>query len=50
MGREATKLMAEEIHGGATRQFVIVQPELVTRQNIDSDAVKETLDLAWFKK
>ena len=50
MGREATKLMAEEIHGGATRQFVIVQPELVTRENIDSDAVKETLDLAWFKK
>jgi ribose transport system substrate-binding protein len=50
MGREATKLMAEEIHGGATRQFVIVQPELVTRENIDSDAVKETLDLAWFNK
>lgn len=50
MGREATRLMAEEIHGGATRQFVVVQPQLVTRENIDSDAVKETLDLAWFSK
>ncbi len=49
MGRDAMKLMAEEIRGGATRQYVIVQPELVTRETIDSDAVTQTLDLAWFK-
>ncbi|MGB7549572.1 MAG: substrate-binding domain-containing protein [Terracidiphilus sp.] len=49
MGRAAMQLMAEEIKGGATQQYVIVQPELVTRETIDSEAVKETLDLAWFK-
>jgi ribose transport system substrate-binding protein len=49
MGRAAMKLMAEEIRGGAKEKYVIVQPQLVTRENIDSDAVKETLDLAWFK-
>jgi ribose transport system substrate-binding protein len=50
MGRAAMKLMEEEIRGGATQRFVIVQPQLVTRENIDSDAVKQTLDLAWFVK
>jgi ribose transport system substrate-binding protein len=49
MGRAAMQLMAEELHGGASRSFAVVEPELVTRDNIDSDAVRETLDLAWFK-
>jgi len=49
MGRAAMQLMAEELHGGASRSFVVVEPELVTRDNIDSDPVRETLDLAWFK-
>ncbi len=48
MGRAAMKLMAEEIHGGAKSQFVVVPPELVTRENIDSDTVKGILDLDWF--
>jgi ribose transport system substrate-binding protein len=49
MGRAAMKLMAEEIHGGATEQYVIVPPQLVTRENIDSSTVREILDLDWFK-
>lgn len=49
MGRAAMKLMAEEIHGGARQKYVIVQPELVTRGTIDSDVVKQILDLNWFK-
>jgi hypothetical protein len=27
-----------------------VQPQLVTRDTIDSTAVRETLDLAWYKR
>jgi len=49
MGRAAMKLMSEEISGGAKQQYLVVQPQLVTRETIDSDAVKETLDLDWFK-
>jgi ribose transport system substrate-binding protein len=49
MGRAAMNLMAEEIGGGAKKQYVIVPPELVTKETIDSDKVKETLDLDWFK-
>ena len=49
MGRSAMKLMAEEVKGGTTQQYIMVQPELVTRDNIDSAAVKETLDLEWFR-
>lgn len=50
MGRAAMKLMEEELHGGAQQQYVRLQPQLVTRKNIDSDAVKEILDLGWFSK
>ena len=50
MGRAAMKLMEEELHGGAQQQYVRLQPQLVTRENIDSDAVKEILDLGWFSK
>jgi ribose transport system substrate-binding protein len=50
MGRAAMKLMAEELNGGATEQYVIVQPQLVTRENIDSEAVKGILDLNWFSQ
>ena len=50
MGRAAMKLMQEELTGGATQNYVVLQPQLVTRENIDSDAVKEILDLGWFGK
>lgn len=49
MGRAAMRLMAEEVKGKSVQQYAIVQPELVTRENIDSDAVKEALDLGWFR-
>jgi len=49
MGRAAMNLMADEIKVGANKQYVIVQPVLVTRETIDSDNVKETLDLNWFR-
>jgi ribose transport system substrate-binding protein len=50
MGRAAMKLMGEELSGGATQQYVVLQPQLVTRENIDSDSVKAMLDLSWFSK
>jgi len=48
MGRDATKLMDEEMHGGASQGYVTVQPQLVSRDNIDSAPVREMLDLSWF--
>jgi len=48
MGREAMKLMDQELHGGARSTRVIVEPDLVTRENIDSDTVRQMLDLRWF--
>jgi ribose transport system substrate-binding protein len=50
MGRAAMKLMEEELHGGAQQQYVRLQPQLVTRENIDSEPVLEILDLGWFNK
>lgn len=50
MGRAAVKLMGEELDGGAKQEYVVLQPQLVTRENIDSDAVKTMLDLSWFSK
>lgn len=50
MGRAAMKLMGEELDGGAEQQYVVLQPLLVTSENIDSDAVKAMLDLSWFSK
>ncbi len=49
MGRAAMELMDSELNGGARQGYVVVEPLLVTPENIDSDAVKEILDLAWFK-
>jgi ribose transport system substrate-binding protein len=50
MGRAAMELMEEELHGGAQQEYVTLQPQLVTRENIDSAAVREILDLGWFNK
>ena len=47
--RQAMELMAGRLHGEARQGYVIVPPVLVTRQTIDSEVVKETLDLAWFQ-
>ncbi len=48
MGRIAAELMNEELHGGAKHAYVVVQPVLVTRENIDSDAVQKILDVRWY--
>jgi ribose transport system substrate-binding protein len=50
MGRAAMELMGEELNGGARHEYVVLQPQLVTRENIDSEAVKEMLDLNWYSK
>jgi ribose transport system substrate-binding protein len=50
MGRAAMKLMGEELNGGARQDYVVLQPQLVTRENIDSHSVQEMLDLSWFNK
>jgi ribose transport system substrate-binding protein len=50
MGRAAMKLMEEELNGGATENYVVLQPRLVTRETIDSAAVQQILDLSWFSK
>jgi ribose transport system substrate-binding protein len=48
MGREAMKLIDQELHGGAAKTHVLVEPKLVTRENLDSDVVRQMLDLNWF--
>ena len=48
MGRAAMKVMNDELHQGALQSPVVLQPILVTKANLDSDVVKEILDLRWF--
>jgi len=48
MGQAAMTLMGEELHGGAKHGYVVLQPLLVTRENLDSSDVNEILNLAWF--
>jgi len=48
MGRAAIELVAQEINRQTPQNYVIVQPELVSRETIDSDRVKQTLDLSWW--
>ncbi|HEY6490198.1 MAG: substrate-binding domain-containing protein [Terracidiphilus sp.] len=50
MGRMAMKLVAAELAGNTVQSHVIVQPQLVTRETIDSPAVRETLDLDWYRQ
>jgi len=48
MGRAAIELVAQEINRQTPQNYVIVQPELVSSETIDSDRVKQTLDLSWW--
>ena len=50
MGREAMKLVSDELAGRPVQPRVILQPELVTRETIDSPRVRQTLDLDWFRQ
>jgi ribose transport system substrate-binding protein len=50
MGRAAMTLMNEELHLGVPQSHVVLQPLLVTKANLDSNMVKQILDLRWFSK
>lgn len=50
MGREAMKVASDELAGRSVQSQVLLQPELVTRENIDSPQVRQTLDLDWFRQ
>lgn len=50
MGRAAMRLMEERMRGAPSEKYVVVPPELVTRDNIDSPQIREMLDLGWFNK
>jgi hypothetical protein len=43
-------LMNEELHLGVPQSHVVLQPLLVTKANLDSNMVKQILDLRWFSK
>lgn len=49
MGGAAMRVMNEEMNGGTKESYVTVPPMLVTRENIDTSAVQELLDLSWFQ-
>lgn len=49
MGQAAMQRIDEELHGGAKKSYEIVPPILVTRATIDSEAVREALDISWFQ-
>ena len=50
MGRAAMQLISDELAGKTKRTEVVVEPELVTRETIDTPKVRETLDLDWFRQ
>jgi ribose transport system substrate-binding protein len=50
MGRAAMTLMNDELSPGASQSRVVLQPVLVDKDNLDSDLVKQILDLRWFSK
>jgi len=50
MGRAAMTLMNDELHQRTPQSQVVLQPVLVTKANLDSDMVKEILNLRWFSK
>ncbi len=48
MGRVAMQTVFEQIAGNPIQSKIMVEPELVTRETIDSPGVRETLDLSWW--
>lgn len=49
MGESAMRTMDEELHGGAKQNYEVIPPLLVTRETIDTEAVREALDIYWFQ-
>ena len=48
IGRIAMDLMDREIHGGGGSGEILVQPVLMTRDNVDSADVRQILNLSWW--
>lgn len=49
MGKEAVKLLAQEMRKESHPGMVVLPPVLVTHRNIDSQRVKDVLDLEWYR-
>ncbi len=49
MGRAAMQVISKQIAGEPVLSRTTIEPELVTRLNIDAPEVRETLDLDWFR-
>jgi ribose transport system substrate-binding protein len=48
MGQLAMRLMERELHGTAGRSELLVEPVLMTRENIDSPEIRRILNLSWW--
>lgn len=48
MGQLAMGLMERELHGATGRSELLVEPVLMTRDNIDSPEIRRILNLAWW--
>ena len=48
MGQLAMGLMERELHGAKGRSELLVEPVLMTRENIDSPEIRRILNLAWW--
>lgn len=47
MGYEAVQVIHKQLAGERTDSKIVVQPVLVTRENVDSDEVQKVLDMHW---
>jgi len=47
MGREAVQIIHRQLQGEPTDPKVVLQPLLITRENIDSARVQQVLDMNW---
>jgi ribose transport system substrate-binding protein len=47
MGKDAVQMIQQYLIGNRSQVPVIVQPVLVTQQNVDTPAVQEVLDMNW---
>jgi ribose transport system substrate-binding protein len=47
MGYQAIQIIHQRLLGERTESRIVVEPVLVTKQNIDSDAVQNVLDMDW---
>lgn len=48
MGRRAMDLVDRQIHGRADAETLYVEPVLMTRENVDSEEIRQLLNLSWW--